>query len=51
MYEEKYRLGQANSLELITAKQILNDSNAKFLQAKFEVFFRYQLLRLLEIDY
>ncbi len=51
MYEEKYRLGQANSLELITAKQILNDANAKYLQAKFEVYFRYQLIQLLEIGF
>lgn len=50
-YEEKYKLGQANALELITAKDILNSSNSKYLQAKFELFFQYQLLKILETDF
>jgi outer membrane protein len=51
IYEEKYRLGQVSSMELITAKEILNSSNSKYLQAKFELFFRYQLIELLKTDF
>lgn len=50
MYEEKYRLGQVSSLELITAKDILNTTNSKYLQAKLQLFFKYRLLELLKND-
>jgi outer membrane protein len=48
MYQEKYRLGQVSSVELLTAADILNTSTSKYLQAKLEMFFRYQLLELLK---
>lgn len=48
IYEEKYKLGLVSSLELITAKDFLVSSASKYLQAKFELFFRYQLLELLK---
>lgn len=51
MYEEKYKLGVFSSIELITAKNILSSSDAKYLQAKFEVFFRYQLLEMLRAEF
>jgi outer membrane protein len=50
IYEEKYRLGQVNSLELITAKDILNNATSKYLNAKFDMIFRHQLLELLRSD-
>jgi outer membrane protein TolC len=51
IYEEKYRLGQASSMELITAKDFLNTSTAKYLNAKFELIFRHQLIELLSSDF
>jgi outer membrane protein len=48
MYQEKYRLGQVSSVELLTAADILYTSTSKYLQAKLEMFFRYQLLELLK---
>lgn len=51
IYEEKHRLGRVSSLELITAKDILNTSNSKYLQAKFELFFQYQLLQILKANF
>ena len=50
LHEEKYRLGQISSVELLTARDILNASVSKYLQAKLELYFRYQLLLLLR-DY
>jgi outer membrane protein TolC len=47
MYEEKYRLGLANSLELITAKDILSSADDQFLQSKLNLFLQYQLFVLL----
>jgi outer membrane protein len=47
LYEEKYKLGQISSVELLTAKDILNASTTKYLQAKLELYFRYQLIELL----
>ncbi|MDQ4141406.1 MAG: TolC family protein [Bacteroidota bacterium] len=48
LYAEKYKLGQISSVELLTARDILNASAATYLQAKLELFFRYQLLQLLK---
>lgn len=48
MYEEKYKLGQLSSLELLTARNLLNTANSHHLQAKLELFFNYQLLLLLK---
>jgi outer membrane protein len=50
MYQEKYRLGQLSSVELITAADILNTSTSKYLQAKLEMFFRFKLLELLKSE-
>jgi hypothetical protein len=41
-------LGQVSSVELLTAADILNTSTSKYLQARLEMFFRYQLLELLK---
>lgn len=46
MYEEKYKLGLASSLELLTSKDILNASASNYIQAKLELFFKYKLLEL-----
>jgi outer membrane protein len=48
LYREKYLIGQISSVELLTARDILNGSSSKYLQAKLELFFRYQLLMLLQ---
>ncbi|PSR56219.1 hypothetical protein AHMF7605_23295 [Adhaeribacter arboris] len=48
LYAEKYKLGQISSVELLTARDILNASAATYLQSKLELFFRYQLLLLLK---
>jgi outer membrane protein TolC len=48
LYSEKYRLGQISSVELLTAKEILNASAVKYLQAKIQLFFQFQLLELLK---
>ncbi|MBD0276835.1 MAG: TolC family protein [Bacteroidota bacterium] len=50
MYDEKYRLGQASSLELLTAREALNSATSKYIQAKLELYFQYQLLELLKND-
>ena len=47
MYEEKYKLGQINSIELLAARDLYNSSISNYLMAKLELFFRYQLLLLL----
>jgi outer membrane protein len=47
LYEEKYRLGQISSVELLAARDILNASTSKYLQAKLQLFFQFQLLELL----
>ncbi|MEI6946348.1 TolC family protein [Paraflavisolibacter sp. H34] len=47
VYTEKYRLGRAGSLELVTAKDLLYAAQARHLQAKLELFFQHQLLQLL----
>ncbi len=48
LYAEKYKLGQISSVELLTARDILNAAAASYLQSKLELFFRYQLLTLLK---
>ncbi len=48
MYEEKYKLGQISSLELLTSRELLNTATSQYLQAKLELYFRYQLLLLLK---
>ncbi|WP_169337646.1 TolC family protein [Segetibacter koreensis] len=48
LYKEKYRLGQISSVELLAARDILNTSTSKYLQAKLQLFFQYQLLELLK---
>lgn len=47
LYEEKYRLGQISSVELLAARDILNASTSKYLQAKLQLFFQFQLIELL----
>jgi outer membrane protein len=44
---EKYKLGLASSLELITIKDLLNTAVAKNLQAKVDLFFRHKMIELL----
>ena len=48
LFEEKYKLGQMSSVELLTGRDILNASTSKYLQAKLQLFFQYQLLQLLK---
>ncbi|MGV3503280.1 MAG: TolC family protein [Adhaeribacter sp.] len=48
LYQEKHRLGQVSSVELFTARDILNASSARFIQAKLELYFRHRLLLLLK---
>jgi outer membrane protein len=48
LYEERYKLGQISSLELFTSRNVLNSAVSQYLQAKLELFFRYQLLLLLK---
>ncbi len=48
MYEEKYKLGQISSIEVLAARDLLNIANSQFIQARLEMFFRYQLLQLLQ---
>ena len=48
MYEEKYKLGQISSIEVLAARDLLNAASSRFIQAKLEMFFRYQLLELLQ---
>ncbi|QMU30457.1 TolC family protein [Adhaeribacter radiodurans] len=50
LYAEKYKLGQISSVELLTARDILNASAANYLQSKLQLFFRYQLLLLLKAN-
>jgi outer membrane protein len=47
LYQEKHRLGQVSSVELFTARDILNAASSKYIQAKLELLFRHQLLQLL----
>lgn len=49
LQEEKYRLGKISSVELLTARDILNDSNAAFLQSKLALYFSHLLLDLIDI--
>ncbi|HSI78223.1 MAG TPA: TolC family protein [Lunatimonas sp.] len=48
LQEEKYRLGKISSVELLTARDILNDSNASFLQSKLALYFSHLLLDLID---
>ena len=48
MYEERYKVGQISSLEFFTARNTLNAAVSQHVQAKLELFFRYQLLQLLK---
>ncbi|MBE7170788.1 MAG: TolC family protein [Williamsia sp.] len=51
MYEEKSRLGQVSSLELVAAKDVLNTARSAYLQTKIELYFKYQLLQLLKTGF
>jgi len=48
LQEEKYRLGKISSVELLTARDILNKSNAAFLQSKLTLYFSNVLLELID---
>jgi outer membrane protein len=48
MYEEKHRLGQISSMEILSAHDNLNSAVSQYLQAKLELYFKYQLLLLLK---
>ena len=48
LFNEKYKLGQINSVELIAAQDILNTATAKYLQSKIQLFFQYKVLELLD---
>ena len=48
LYEEKYRLGQISSMELLMAQDTQNASTLQYLQARLQLFFQYQLIGLLK---
>lgn len=48
LQEEKYRLGKISSVELLTARDILNDSNAAYLQSMLALYFSHLLLTLID---
>ncbi|MEX2565079.1 MAG: TolC family protein [Cyclobacteriaceae bacterium] len=48
LQEERYRLGKISFVELLTARDILNDSNASFLQSKLALYFSQILLKLID---
>lgn len=48
LQEEKYRLGKISSVELLTARDILNDSNAAYLQSMLALYFNHLLLVLID---
>lgn len=47
VYEEKHKLGMADALQLITAKDYLNELQLKYLDAKFSLFTSAMLIDLL----
>lgn len=47
LYEEKYKLGQISSLEVLNARDLLNTYTTKYIQAKLQLYFQYQLFQLL----
>ncbi len=48
LYEEKYRIGQISSVELLAARDILNTSTSGYLQARLQLYFQYQVIELLK---
>ncbi|MBA4139248.1 MAG: TolC family protein [Segetibacter sp.] len=48
LYEEKYRLGQISSVELLAARDILNTSTSGYLQARLQLYFQFQVMELLK---
>ncbi|HEY6977881.1 MAG TPA: TolC family protein [Chitinophagaceae bacterium] len=46
-YEEKHQLSRISSVELITAKDQLYSQQAKYAQAKYDLYFKYKLIELL----
>lgn len=51
MYEERYRLGQVSSVELVAARDMLNRARSAHLQAKMDLYFKHQLLELLKTGF
>jgi hypothetical protein len=47
VYEEKHKLGMANALELISAKDYLNELQSKYPDAKYSLFIAGKLIDLL----
>ena len=47
LYEEKYKLGQISSLELLNARDILNSYTARYVQSKLQLYFQFQVIELL----
>jgi outer membrane protein len=48
LYEEKYRLGQISSMELLNSRDMLNTFNSRYVQSKLQLFFQHQILELLK---
>lgn len=48
LYEEKYKLGQLSSMELLLAQDTQNAATLQYLQARLQLFFQYQLIELLK---
>jgi outer membrane protein len=47
LYDEKYKLGQINSMELLTARDLLNTYTSRYVQSKLQLYFQYQVIELL----
>jgi outer membrane protein len=47
LYDEKYRLGQISSVEMLASRDILNASSSRYLQARLQLYFQYQIIELL----
>lgn len=48
LYEEKYKLGQISSIELLLAQDTRNAATLQYLQARLQLFFQFQLIELLK---
>lgn len=44
---ERYRLGQISSIDLFAAQNIFDTASSKFLQSKLQLYFQYEVLKLL----
>lgn len=48
LYEEKYKLGQISSMELLNARDIVNNYTSRYIQAKLQLYFQFKIIELLK---